>query len=62
MSTHLEHGTRLPVLSITALNALIHTYRTQVASVAQTLYDQQCAELVYQTTHRMGAPLLGGHT
>lgn len=48
MSTHLEHGTRLPVLTLTALNSLIHTYTTQVASVAQKRYDQQCAMLTYQ--------------
>ena len=48
MSTHIEHGTRVPVKTIAELNALVLDFRRQVEVIAHVAYQQKCAELVYQ--------------
>lgn len=48
MSTHIEHGTRVRVKSITELNALVLDFQRQVEAIARGAYQQKCAQLVYQ--------------
>lgn len=47
VSTHIEHGTRVRVKTLSALNALVLDFRRQVEAIARNVYQQKCAELVY---------------
>lgn len=47
MSTHIEHGTRVRVKTVTELNTLVLDFRRQVEVIARNAYQQKCAELTY---------------
>jgi hypothetical protein len=47
MSTHIEHGTRVRVKTITELNTLVLDFRRQVEVLARAAYQHKCAALTY---------------
>ncbi len=48
MSIHLEHGYRLPTMTLRDFNTLVLTYRESVHAWARTAYQRQAADLAYR--------------